>query len=76
MSFNTLSEENKEFIVKLYGLKAGLSLLSSKAAHNASKIASGIEMQNALLDKSNVTSAQLASDMNYMVERYKLTGRL
>ena len=31
MSFNTLTEENKEFIVKLYSLKAGLSLLSLEA---------------------------------------------
>ena len=31
MSFNTLSEENKELVSRLYGLKAGLSLISAEA---------------------------------------------
>ena len=31
MSFNTLSEENKELVSRLYGLKAGLSLISVEA---------------------------------------------
>jgi hypothetical protein len=49
---------------------------SAEASRYASALNSSITVQNALLEKSNVTSAQLAGDVNYVVERYKLTGRL
>ena len=49
---------------------------SAESSRQASALNSSVAMQNALLKKSNATSAQLAGDMNYVVERYKLMGRL
>ena len=48
---------------------------SADASRCAAEINSSVAMQNALLEKSNVNSTKLADDMNYLVDRYRLTGR-
>ena len=55
---------------------ASINAASAEASRQAAAMNAGIAAQNALLAKANVSSASIAKDVGYMVDRYKLYGSL